>query len=224
MKSYFVAGTDTSVGKTLISASLLHLAESFGFSTIGLKPIAAGCEQVDNSLRNSDALLLQAHATIKLPYAQVNPIALKEPVSPHIAAQIQGAELSVQQAVDAIKGAMAREADLCLVEGAGGWRVPINASETMADLAKSLSLPVILVVGIRLGCINHGLLTLEAMVKDGLTPRYWVANIIERDMQAVVQNISTLKAHMPCPLLGTVPYFDEVKIVNSIKYLALPDL
>lgn len=208
-KVFFVAGTDTGVGKTLISAGLLIAAKNRGLTTIALKPVAAGCEKTAEGLRNDDALLLQSVITEDLSYEQINPVALELAIAPHIAAQQARRTLSVDRLAGFCRGVL-NTADFTIVEGAGGWRVPLNSAETMADLARVLQLPVILVVGIRLGCINHALLTIEAIARDGLPLVGWVANCIDPSMQVRDENISTLKQLIPAPCLGCIPYLTEV--------------
>jgi dethiobiotin synthetase len=207
-KAFFITGTDTDVGKTLVAAGLLVAAKQMGLSTAALKPVAAGCEKTENGLRNGDALLLQSVITQQLMYEQINPIALTSAIAPHIAAQHEKRNISVERLAGFCRGVL-NSANVTLVEGAGGWRVPINPSETLADLAKVLQLPVILVVGIRLGCLNHALLTFETIVRDGLPVAGWVANCIDADMPALAENIDSLRARLPVPCLGVVPFLEE---------------
>jgi dethiobiotin synthetase len=202
--AFFIAGTDTDVGKTLIAAGLLVAAKQGGLSTSALKPVAAGCEQTEAGLRNADALLLQSVITEPLMYEQVNPIALAAAIAPHIAAQQEKRSLSVSRLVGLCRGVL-HSAQFTLVEGAGGWRVPINPRETLADVARELNLPVILVVGMRLGCINHALLTVEAIQRDGLQLAGWVANTLDADMPVLQENIETLRQRIQAPCLGVVP-------------------
>lgn len=223
-KTYFVAGTDTGVGKTFVSAAMLHKANSMGLRTIGLKPIAAGCEDLGEGLRNEDAVILQAAASQKLAYAQVNPVALKAAVAPHIAAEMEGKRLSVERTMGFVRGGMLMPSDFCLVEGAGGWRVPLNTSETLAGLPKALNLPVILVVGVRLGCINHALLTAEAIQRDGLALAGWVANTIEEEMPALDENIATLKTLLPAPCLGVIPRMNGANPAEAAVCIELSEL
>jgi dethiobiotin synthetase len=222
-KTFFVTGTDTDVGKTQIAVGLLHLANSQGLSTIGLKPVAAGCEKTEQGLRNQDALLLQAVSSVKLPYEQINPVALIDPVSPHIAAQQEKRVLSADRLAGFCRGSF-RMADFTLVEGAGGWRVPINPSETMADLVQALQTPVILVVGMRLGCLNHALLTVEAIRQDGLPMVAWVANCLDVNMRATDENIQTLQQRIPAPCLGVVPFMNQPTPEKFAEYLSLSGL
>lgn len=207
MKTYFVTGTDTDAGKTFASAALLHRASCLGFQTLAHKPVAAGCEQTPEGLRNSDALTLMAAINeAGVDYEMVNPIALEPAIAPHIAAAESGKALSVSRLTGFARGLMMSKSDLLLIEGAGGWRVPLNAQETLADLAKSLKVPVILVVGMKLGCINHALLTVEAIQRDGLTLAGWVANQIDPDMARFQENLHTLNQRIPAPLLAKIPF------------------
>jgi dethiobiotin synthetase len=205
-KSYFVAGTDTDAGKTLVACALLAKAQSQGLSTAAVKPVAAGCQRTPDGLRNDDALQLLNQCSLPLYYEQVNPVAFEAAIAPHIAAQQQGRNMQVDRLAGFTLGVMAQGANLTLVEGAGGWRVPVNARETLADLAKVLNIPVILAVGVRLGCINHALLTVEAIARDGLTLAGWVANCIDPNMAMVEENLATLEQRIHAPLLGRVPY------------------
>lgn len=209
-KAFFIAGTDTNVGKTLVAAGLLVAANQQDLTTAALKPVAAGCEPTEQGLRNADALLLQSVISEPLPYEQINPIALEAAIAPHIAAQQEKRILSADRLAGFCRGSL-HQADLTLIEGAGGWRVPLNPSETMADLARILRLPVILVVGVRLGCINHALLTVEAIRHDGLTLAGWVANCIDPEMPALDENIHSLMARIPAPCLGVVPWLESAQ-------------
>lgn len=222
-KTFFIAGTDTDVGKTQIAAGLLHLANTQSLSTLGLKPVAAGCEKTEEGLRNPDALLLQSVSSVKLPYEQINPIALIEPVSPHIAAQKEKRILSADRLAGFCRSSF-RMADFILIEGAGGWRVPINPSETMADLVRVIQSPVILVIGVRLGCLNHALLTVDAIRQDGLSLVAWVANCVDANMRALDENILTLQQRIPAPCLGVVPFMDQPAPEKIAQYLSLPTL
>ncbi len=217
-KAFFIAGTDTNVGKTLVAAGLLLAAKKMGLSTAALKPIAAGCEKTPAGLRNADALLLQSVITQNLGYEQINPIALEAAIAPHIAAQQENRSLCVDRITGFCRGVLS-SADFTLVEGAGGWRVPINQRETMADLAKSLQLPVILVVGIRLGCINHALLTYEAIARDGLPFAGWIANCIDADMRALHENIDSLAVRLPAPCMAVVPFLADPSPNAVANYL-----
>ncbi len=224
MSTCFVTGTDTEVGKTLVSAGLLHLAGRQGLSTLGLKPVAAGCEPGAAGLRNADAELLRREMTLDLPYEQVNPVALAEPVAPHIAAARAGRRVSVERLAGICRGALARGADLALIEGAGGWRVPLNERETLADLARTLNCRVILVVGLRLGCINHALLSAEAILRDGLQLCGWVANTVDPGMAVADEVVDSLLRRLPAPCLGRLPWLQDATPAQAADYLSLAPL
>ncbi len=200
--SFFITGTDTDVGKTRIAAGLLDAAARAGRVTAAVKPVAAGC---DEQGQNEDALLLQQAMSLELSYQQVNPVALKPAIAPHIAAQAAGRKITAGQLAGYCRGVMLGEADFVVIEGAGGWRVPLNQRETFAHLAIELQVPVILVVAMRLGCINHALLTAEAVVRDGLQLAGWVANTTAETMSHYAENLATLRSRIAAPLLGEVP-------------------
>ena len=216
-KRFFVTGTDTDAGKTFVTVLLLEALKARGLSTLALKPVAAGCDEVDGELRNDDALKLQAAMTVALPYQQVNPIALKAAIAPHIAAEEEGRRLTVDRLAGLIRGALMTPVDVTLIEGAGGWLVPLNERETLANLVKELQLPVILVVGIRLGFLNHALLTAQAIAAAGLPLAGWVANCIDPNAVRVEENIRTLQAMLPAPCLGVIPYDSEALIADLIS-------
>lgn len=204
-KTYFVTGTDTEVGKTLVSAALLYAARREGLRTLALKPIAAGCDDTRDGLRNEDALMLQQAASEHLSYEQINPFALAPPIAPHVAAERAGVRLSAQRLAGFCRGVMSKPGDLCLIEGAGGWRVPLNERETYARLPQELGLPVLMVVDLRLGCINHALLTAEAIRRDGLTLAGWFANRVGEPMAAEKETLTYLIQSLSTPLLGDLP-------------------
>lgn len=224
---FFVTGTDTGVGKTYVSCLLLEAFKQQGLKTIALKPIAAGCETVDGQRRNDDALQLQQHMTETLSYEEINPFALEAAIAPHIAAANEGRRLLVSRIAGMVRGASMQPADVTLVEGAGGWYVPLNDKETLADLVRELQLPVILVVGMRLGCLNHAILTARAIYRDGLRVAGWVANCIEPDMPELDANIQTLKTLLSAPCLGVIPHapqadFAELTSVVQTDLLLKP--
>jgi len=217
-KAWFVTGTDTGVGKTAISCALLAAAAEAGLRTAAVKPVAAGC---DDNGHNEDALQLLACMTEPLNYAQVNPVALNAAIAPHIAAEQQGKRLQASRLAGICRGVMMGNAEFVLIEGAGGWRVPISPRETLADLAVQLQVGVILVVGMRLGCINHALLTVEAIHRDGLVLAGWVANQPEETMICHKENLNTLQRLIPAPLLGEVPQLTPFDPAEAGKFLSL---
>ncbi len=212
LEGYFVTGTDTGVGKTLVATGLLAAAAEHGMRTAGIKPVAAGCTLAETAngavLVNDDALALQSAASVAIDYALVNPVALEQPVAPHIAAANSGVHISA--------GELARHCrrvttdyrvQFVVVEGAGGWLVPLNETETMADFSTDLGLPVIIVVGMRLGCLNHALLTVQAVRTAGLSVAGWVANCVEPEMTVLADNLRSLQDLLAMPPLGVVPHF-----------------
>lgn len=206
---FFIAGTDTGVGKTFIACQLLRAAQQRGLRTLGLKPLAAGAEITLNGLRNDDALLLLQASTVQLPYNAINPFCFEPPVAPHIAAQKNGCELDAKTIAQNIRNTLQQtDADYALVEGAGGWRLPLNDTETFADVVKLLQMPVILVVGMKLGCINHALLTAEAIRADGLELHGWIANDLGEPMTMLEENIATLERLLPAPRLKDYSFGD----------------
>lgn len=220
-RAFFVTGTDTHVGKTFVTAALLRALNARGLRTVGLKPLASGCVWQEGAWTNDDALILQQAASQFLPYAVINPIALINPVAPHLAARAQGQNLSLQKLVMALQAGLKADADVTLIEGAGGWYVPLNEQECFSDLARELSLPVILVVGIRLGCINHALLTVAAIEHAGVSLAGWVANCVDPVMDCREENIDYLRQKIAAPCLGVLPYFstqDDITTATSHLY------
>lgn len=203
--SYFITGTDTGVGKTLISCALLHGFAAQGKRVAGFKPVAAGC---DENGHNDDAMALRAASTMQLTYGQVNPYCFMQAVAPHLAAQFVGVSVSIERIMESFSELNA-QSDLVIVEGAGGFRVPLNAGQDSADLAQKLGLPVILVVGMRLGCLNHALLTIEAISARGLMLAGWVANVVDENMTMLNENITALQQRITAPLLGVVPHMAQ---------------
>lgn len=214
--TWFVTGTDTEVGKTAVSCALLHAAAEAGRRTAAVKPVAAGC---DEQGRNEDALQLMQAMTEALDYEQVNPVALAPAIAPHIAAQQAGQRLQGSRLAGLCRGVIMSKADFVLVEGAGGWRVPIGPRETLADLARELQVGVILVVAMRLGCINHALLTAEAIRRDGLHLAGWVANQPGPAMTCHEENLQTLRALLGAPLLGEIPRLAPWDARTAAQYL-----
>jgi dethiobiotin synthetase len=197
-RGLFVAGTDTGVGKTRVAAALAAAAAARGHHIAVMKPVAAGADPTPDGPRNDDALALIAASGCDAPYADVNPYCLASPVSPHIAAR----EAAVHIDLAVVQRAAARLAagrDWLLVEGAGGWRAPIGAQETMADVARALGLPVLLVVGLRLGCLNHALLTHAAILADGLSFAGWIGNEIDPAMPRLQENVDYLRGRVGEP-------------------------
>ncbi|WP_373292808.1 dethiobiotin synthase [Shewanella algicola] len=241
---YFVTGTDTDSGKTLISAALL--AKATGHKC-GFKPIASGCDVTEDGLRNSDALMLMAQSNMGLAYQEINPISFEPAIAPHIAASQVNTALSAQGVFDSMLNPAMVNADFALIEGAGGWRLPLGNGEYLSDTVKLLqttlqqetstygnsvqlthavtkntTLEVILVVGMKLGCLNHALLTQEALLADGVSIAGWVANQVDADMAFIDDNLQSLQQMMQAPLLGYVPHLANPSAENAARYLQLP--
>ena len=202
---YFITGTDTEVGKTRVSLAFLHKLQQQGLRVAGMKPVAAGCEETPAGLRNEDALALQAASSVALPYDTINPYAFAPPIAPHLAAQDAGVTIEIERILTAYHD-IASQVDQVIVEGAGGWRVPLNDDQDMSDLAVALGLPVVLVVDIRLGCINHALLSAQAIAARGLPLAGWIANHAHGDYERSAGNIASIEARVGTPLLGVIPH------------------
>ncbi|MCB5161957.1 dethiobiotin synthase [Marinomonas algarum] len=215
-KRFFVTGTNTDAGKTYVTVGLLKAAQRAGARALGLKPVAAGAEWREGVLRNDDGLRIHAANSVKLPYEQVNPVVLEEAIAPHIAASHEGRLVTASRLQGYIQGALLTPHDFALVEGAGGWRVPLNDRELLSDVAKSLHFPVILVVDMRLGCLNHAILTAEAIVADGLTIAGWIANSGQDRMPCFEENVATLSSLFLAPLLGVLPWSQDEKEAESV--------
>lgn len=235
MKSVFITGTDTDAGKTYVSVLLLNAINKAGYKTIGFKPLAAGCEQTPHGLQNDDALKLQAAASHKVPYAMVNPIAFPPPIAPHIAAAQMGVKIDMQRVASVLKALQNEDADFLLVEGAGGWRLPTSLPSTplrsslssasddskgtqvndsnkvafLSDFVAKSTLPVILVIGVKLGCLNHAVLTFEQIQRDNCDIIGWVANQIDPNMNCYAENLASLHALLDAPFLAEVKFAQQ---------------
>lgn len=219
-KKYFVAGTDTSIGKTYVAVGLLQLFNQLGLSTLGIKPVASGSIiKSPQGTGNNDALALKDSSSIKLPYELINPFLFQEPIAPNIAAQREGVSLSVNGLTVACQPALTTPADVIIIEGCGGWCVPLNSKETMADFAKALQIPVILVVGIRLGCINHALLTMQSILAQGAKLQGWIANCFDPTAMVLDENIQTLNSLMPIPLIGVISRHQKPETCLNTQFL-----
>lgn len=216
-QGFFVTGTDTEVGKTVISVGLINQLQRQGLRVVAMKPVASGCEVTTLGLRNEDALALQAAADIKVAYEQVNPYAFSPAIAPHIAAQQADTEIDLQRLANVYQQ-LQQQADATVVEGAGGWLVPLNDNQTIADLAVQIKLPVVLVVAIKLGCINHALLSAQSIRSSGLELAGWVANDFLGDSQNEAI-IDAINSRIGAPCLGVVPRLKKAD--NAGAYLKL---
>ncbi|MES9965733.1 MAG: dethiobiotin synthase [Sedimenticola sp.] len=205
---YFITGTDTECGKTEITLGLMQLLQSRGLRVLGMKPVASGAEQAPAGLRNEDAVRIRRQATSSISYELVNPFAFEPPIAPHLAAEQAGVEIDFGT-IQNYYQKLSNQADRVIVEGVGGWRVPLGPQQMLSDLAVELGLPVILVVGLKLGCINHALLTAESIQAAGLQLAGWVANVADPEMLEPQGNLDALKTRINAPLLGFVPLMEQ---------------
>jgi dethiobiotin synthetase len=218
-RACFIAGTDTGIGKTHAACTLIHALRAAGHSACGMKPVASGCIDTEHGLRNEDALVLQAASAPAPAYEAINPVALREPLSPHLAAAHEGVTITLPPLHAAFQKLYARY-DTVVVEGVGGWRVPLSPSLLASDIPKAWTLPVVLVVGLRLGCLNHALLSTEAIHADGCRLVGWIGNCIDPAMAAIEENIATLRALLPAPCLGVLPHGVAPDRASSLLDLA----
>ena len=201
----FIAGTDTGIGKTHAACAVLHALRAAGHRACGMKPVASGCMETAAGLRNEDALALQAAGSTPLPYASINPLAFRAPISPHLAAAQDGVLITMAPLREAYERLEAAH-DRVVVEGVGGWRVPLAPGLFASDIPRQWQLPVILVVGLRLGCLNHALLSAQAIVADGCHLLGWIGNAVDPSMDAPAENLATLRELLPAPCLGVLPH------------------
>jgi len=223
MNGVFVTGTDTDCGKTVVARGVVAALRSQGLRVGVMKPVSAGAERTPEGLRNRDALDLMAESGLDLRYATVNPCAYAPAIAPHIAAAQAGVPIRFAPLLEAF--AQIRDAsEVVVVEGAGGWRVPLGPDGDMADLAAALGLPVLLVVGLRLGCLNHALLTAESIARRGCRLAGWVGNRVDPRMAVPDENVATLREHLRVPCWGLVPRLAEVSGAAVAMHLALTGL
>ncbi|MFM2435677.1 MAG: hypothetical protein RL063_1658, partial [Pseudomonadota bacterium] len=212
--SYFVIGTDTDVGKTYIARALLKHFVQLGFKTVGMKPIASGCEvssTFDSTLVNTDVLVLTSESNVKAPLNLISPYRFAPPIAPHIAADQAGVVIDIAVITQAYQQ-LTKLAEVVIVEGAGGLFVPVNQKQMLVDVAQALNLPIILVVGIRLGCINHALLTVAALEQRGLKLAGWIANQIDPQLPSFEQNLDSLRQRIVAPCLDVVMWQGELSL------------
>jgi len=219
-QAWFVTGTDTGVGKTMVSSMLVRQFAARGLRSVGMKPVASGCERRDGRLISEDVTQLLAASNVDLPLSDINPYAFEPAIAPHIAAKQAGVRIDLEPIAAAFRRLQA-QANVVIVEGAGGFYVPLDEQHDMADLAAKLGLPVILVVGMRLGCINHALLTAEAIRQRGLTLAGWVANQVDPGMAMLEDNLQTLKQRMPSIYLGFIPWQDQASTAEDTDIVSV---
>jgi dethiobiotin synthetase len=217
-RGYFVTGTDTGVGKTLVTAALLRVFREAGMRVAGMKPIAAGAVAGPEGPANEDALLLQAESSVRHPYALVNPCLFEPAIAPHIAASEAGRPIDMASIAQAHER-LAASAEIVFAEGAGGFLVPLDEHRSCAELPALLGMHVILVVGLRLGCLNHAFLTVGAIAARGLTLAGWIGNAIDPGFARREANLATLAARVPAPCLGLVPWMTEPSVSTAAASL-----
>ena len=218
---FFITGTDTGCGKTLVTLAFMEKLRAAGGRVAGMKPVAAGAEMTSGGLRNGDALAIQARCSGSFPYEIINPCCLRTPAAPHLAAAAEGTRIDIGK-IHRAAAELRQTSDHLVVEGAGGWKVPLTENLDMADLCRGLELPVVLAVGLKLGCINHALLSVDSILASGVLLVGWVANSLERGMPFEAENIATLQQRIPAPLLGHLPWQAKPDPAWSAGRLRLP--
>ena len=219
----FITGTDTGCGKTEITLGLMHALQQRGETVVGMKPVASGAQPTAEGLRNEDALRIQRQGSREIPYAQINPFVYEPPVAPHLAAEASGLPIDPQVVREGFE-VLSGQADRVVVEGVGGWLVPLGSTLTLADLAVRLQLPVILVVGLRLGCINHALLSAAGIRQSGARLLGWIGNQVEPAMAAREGNLRTLREMIAAPCLGVVPWMESPTAAEVAVHLDMSGL
>ena len=219
----YVTGTDTGIGKTLASCALLHALRARGLRAVGMKPLASGCQATPEGLRNEDALALQAASDPVPAYADLNPYALPEPLAPELAARDAGIEVTLAPML-AAHARLATRADVVVVEGVGGWAAPLAPDLDQADLVRALQLPVVLVVGLRLGCLNHAYLSARAIAADGCRLVGWIGSAVDPDMQRRNDNLTLLERRLAAPCLGWIPWLPQADGAAAAPSIAMDRL
>lgn len=219
MSGFFITGTDTEIGKTYVSSLLIKALVAENLKVVGMKPVASGAKCINKTLKNEDALSLIQASNVEVDYKIVNPYVFEPAISPHIAAEQAGVEISFNEIKNNFKQ-LEKISDVVIVEGVGGWYAPVSCHTTVADLAETLKLPVILVVGLRLGCLNHALLTAQAIRQSGLSIAGWVANHVEKNFSSAEKNIETLKHYLnDFPFLGSIPHLSNQRNSTQQDYV-----
>ena len=221
MRSCYITGTDTGIGKTRSSAALLHAWRARGARAVGMKPVASGCKRLDGEWKNEDAVALIEASHPRPAYPDCNPFALRLPLAPELAARDAGVDVALPPLL-AAHARLTASADVVVVEGVGGWAAPLSSSLMQADLVRALGLPVVLVVGLRLGCLNHALLSARVIAADGCRLVGWIANGIDPGMDAVEENIAMLAARLPAPCWGRLPFDPAADAMACSRLLQVP--
>ncbi|MBS0227878.1 MAG: dethiobiotin synthase [Proteobacteria bacterium] len=219
----YVTGTDTGIGKTFASCALLHALRGQGMRAVGMKPVASGCTWLDGGWKNDDALALQQASAVEVAYADINPFALEHPLAPELASRDAGTEVTLPPILDA-HARLAAQADAVVVEGVGGWAAPLSSSLMQVDLVRALELPVVLVVGLRLGCLNHALLSARAIEADGATLAGWIGSHVDPAMARVEDNLKMLQARLLAPCWGVLPHMPNAEPAAMAGHLRVAQL
>ena len=221
MQGLYITGTDTGIGKTVVSCALLHALRARGQRAVGMKPVASGCESTPQGWRNDDALALQSASDPRPEYADLNPYALPLPLAPELAAHDAGVEIDLA-IILAAHGRLQAQADVVIVEGVGGWAAPLSESLRQADVVRALDLPVVLVIGLRLGCINHAILSARAIAADGCRLAGWIGNAIDPQMACREEHRGMLESRIQAPCLGWLPHAPGAQTRDLTRWLMLP--
>lgn len=220
-RRFYITGTDTGVGKTMASVALIHRLRGMGLRAVGMKPVASGCEHTPGGWRNDDALRLQAASVPRPAYEDVNPYALERATAPQLAARAMGVRVELAHLNDAYVR-LAAQADAMVIEGVGGWAAPLDRGLEQSDLARNFDLPVVLVVGLRLGCLNHARLTARAIERDGLSLVGWIGNSVDPAFTERHEYLELLRDALPAPCLGVLPYTESPDAAAMASFLSLP--
>jgi len=218
MKSFFITGTDTGIGKTLVSRLMIEYFAAQGNKVSGFKPVASGAEDTGQGLRNEDAEILLAASNAGFSYSEINPYVFAKPIAPHIAAKQTGKIVNIPQLTQHYQK-LERQCDGVIIEGAGGWQVPLNEELTFADWVSDMQWPVVMVVGLRLGCINHALLSYRDILTKGNIVAGWVANCIDENVAEIEEIKSYLRGNIDAPMLGDIPYLSQCNLSGAEKYV-----
>jgi dethiobiotin synthetase len=225
MAGYFITGTDTEIGKTLTTLALMQSLKKAGRQVGGMKPVASGCVRTRSGLRNDDAMRIKSMADIEVPYDLVNPYAFEAAVAPHVIAEQEGINIDLSR-IKSCYNKLSESVDIVVVEGVGGWRVPLGQEQAVPDMVRALALPVVMVVGMKTGCINHAVLTAEAIKHDGMQLLAWVANQVDPEYSTLLPTMDYLNTKLKIPMLGHIPFMaepdlDEITACIDLKQLGV---
>jgi dethiobiotin synthetase len=220
MSEYFITGTDTGVGKTWVTLALMKALQDKGKAVVGMKPVASGCQKTSTGLRNDDAVRILKQSSQDLDYKTVNPYAFEQALAPHIAAEMTGVVIDIERIANEFI-TLKKDSDSVVVEGVGGWNVPLGADIMLVDMVARLDLKVILVVGLRLGCINHALSAARSIEADGGKLHGWVTSQLDPNYACLKESMATLRARINAPLLGSLPYMESFDVETAASKLSI---